>query len=127
MGVRLPRRHGDAVLARRGVSTDQANYNGQAEGDGLFREGTTPVWVFPPNAWGLFNVHGNVWEWCADWYGPYPDGDAVDPRGPASGRQRVLRGGSWRNPARFLRSAARNQMVPSGRDRDAGFRVCLIV
>ncbi len=82
------------------LSTDQANYNGQAEGDGLFREGTTPVWVFPPNAWGLFNVHGNVWEWCADWYGPYPDGDAVDPRGPATGRQRVLRGGSWRNPMR---------------------------
>ena len=110
------------------LTTDRANYDGKAGGGaGLFREGTTPVWVFPPNAWGLYDVHGNVWEWCADWYGPYPAGGAVDPQGPSSGRQRALRGGSWRNQARFLRSAARNQMPPSGRDRDGGFRVCLVV
>ena len=115
---------GDALL------TDHANYNGLAGGGGkpgLFREGTTPVWVFPPNAWGLYDVHGNVWEWCADWYGPYPEGDAADPQGPPSGKHRVLRGGSWRNQLRFLRSAARNHQAPAGRDRDAGFRVCLVV
>jgi formylglycine-generating enzyme required for sulfatase activity len=121
-GTTTPFWPGDALF------TDQANYNGKAEGDGgLFREGTTPVWVFPPNAWGLLDMHGNVWEWCADWYAPFPDGAGVDPQGPASGRNRVLRGGSWRNQTRFLRSAARNQAPPSGRDRDAGFRVCLVV
>ncbi|HVS37472.1 MAG TPA: formylglycine-generating enzyme family protein [Gemmataceae bacterium] len=115
---------GDALL------TDQANYDGQAgcnDAPGLFREGTTPVWVFPPNPWGLYDVHGNVWEWCADWYAPYAEGDATDPQGPPSGRSRVLRGGSWRNQLRFLRAAARNQLAPSGRDRDIGLRVCLTV
>ena len=110
------------------LSTAEANYNGAGEGDkGVFRDGTTPVWVFPPNPWGLYDMHGNLWEWCADWYGPYPATEVVDPQGPSSGRNRVLRGGSWRNQARFLRSAARNQLAPSGRDRDAGFRVCLFL
>jgi formylglycine-generating enzyme required for sulfatase activity len=109
-------------------SSTEANYNGAAEGDtGVFRDGTTPVWVFPANPWGLYDMHGNLWEWCADWYGPYPATEVVDPQGPSAGRNRVLRGGSWRNQSRFLRSAARNQLAPSGRDRDTGFRVCLFL
>jgi formylglycine-generating enzyme required for sulfatase activity len=110
------------------LSPAQSNYNGATEGSAnVFHDGTTPVWVFPPNPWGLYDMHGNLWEWCADWYGPYPAAEVVDPQGPRSGRNRVLRGGSWRNQARFLRSAARNQLAPTGRDRDAGFRVCLFL
>jgi formylglycine-generating enzyme required for sulfatase activity len=110
------------------LSPAQANYNSATpEGSGASRDGTTPVWSFPPNTWGLYDMHGNLWEWCLDWYGPYPDMEITDPQGPSSGKCRVLRGGSWRNHARFLRSAARNQLKPGGRDRDAGFRVCLFL
>jgi formylglycine-generating enzyme required for sulfatase activity len=105
------------------LSPAQANYNVPD----VPREGTTPVWSFPPNPWGLHDMHGNLWEWCRDWYGPYQEKEVEDPRGPSSGRLRLLRGGSWRSQDRFLRSAARNQLAPSGRDRDAGFRVCLFL
>ena len=69
---------------------------------------TNPVGVKPPNAWGLYDMHGNVWEWCADWHGPYPEGDSTDPQGPDAGEARVLRGGSWKNSPWECRSAYRH-------------------
>jgi formylglycine-generating enzyme required for sulfatase activity len=80
------------------ISTDQANYNGNyTYGDGKkgkYREKTTPVGSFPANAYGLFDTHGNLFEWCQDWLGDYPQNDVVDPQGPDAGQYRVLRGGS---------------------------------
>jgi formylglycine-generating enzyme required for sulfatase activity/serine/threonine protein kinase len=102
------------------ISTDQANYDGNytyADGrKGVYRKKTTPVGTFPANPWGLHDMHGNVWEWCADWYGPYHKEDLTDPKGIKSGDARVLRGGSWNFYPRRCRSACRTRRAPGYRD-----------
>jgi formylglycine-generating enzyme required for sulfatase activity len=82
-----------------------------------------PVGSFPPNAWGLHDMHGNVMEWCADWTGEYPLETATDPEGPATGSKRILRGGSWDAYARVARSANRLSQFPVIRTDTIGFRV----
>ena len=85
-----------------------------------------PVGSKLANAWDLYDVHGNVWEWCLDWYGPYPPEARTDPRGPDSGLGRVVRGGSFRRVPRYLRSAARGYAPPEATAEtvgDFGFRV----
>ncbi|MCB9913184.1 MAG: formylglycine-generating enzyme family protein [Planctomycetes bacterium] len=80
-----------------------------------------------PNAWGLYDMHGNVWEWCGDRYATsYPGGTVTDPLGPDSGSSRVNRGGSWYNAAYNCRSALRFNDLPSRRYSDLGFRVALV-
>jgi uncharacterized protein (TIGR02996 family) len=99
------------------ISPKQANYDGRwvyGKGkEGQYRMTTTRVDKFPPNAWGLYDMHGNVCEWCADWLGKYPRGRVVDPQGPKRGEKRVLRGGSWSDQASCLRSAVRHRNLPS--------------
>jgi len=75
------------------------------------------------NAWGLYDMHGNVWEWCSDWYGSYPSGSVVDPAGARSGTLRVLRGGCWRFNASYCRSANRGWDSPGDRGGNLGFRL----
>ena len=77
-----------------------------------------------PNAWGLYDMHGNVYEWCQDRHGDYPSGSVTDPTGPAVGSDRVLRGGGWDTPAEICRSAFRLWALPSNRFSIFGFRVC---
>jgi formylglycine-generating enzyme required for sulfatase activity len=79
-----------------------------------------------PNAWGLYDMHGNVWEWCRDWYADkLPGGEVTNPLGPPSGSVRVFRGGCWGNGAAFCRSAFRDDFVPGFPDFTVGFRLAL--
>jgi formylglycine-generating enzyme required for sulfatase activity len=113
------------------ISTDEANYNGKfTYGNGkkgVNREKTTPVGNFPANAWGLFDMHGNVQQWCQDWWEAYPKNDVTDPQGPEEGNERVMRGGSWNQSPQGCRSACRLGFEPSFRLDSCGFRVCFFV
>ena len=101
------------------VTKDDFNYGGQS---------TKPVGSYKPNAFGLYDMHGNVWEWCEDWYGPYPNGKVNDPLGSANGTHRILRGGRSGFAEWDSRSANRDNygVTPNGGFPDGGFRLVKI-
>jgi formylglycine-generating enzyme required for sulfatase activity len=90
---------------------------------GLAVDQPAPVKSYQPNAWGLYDMHGNVWEWCQDWYGEYTPGALVDPAGPESGSDKVRRGGSWFKYGYSCRSANRAYAHPASGFRTTGFRI----
>jgi formylglycine-generating enzyme required for sulfatase activity len=117
------------------LSPDLANYDGNhsyrngPKGD--YREKTTPVRTFPTNAFGLYDMHGNVWEWCEDhWHGDYEDtpidGSSWLRKGSNLDAARALRGGSWLRDPRWCRSASRSNIAAGSRYFNVGFRVCIV-
>ncbi|MDR3229736.1 MAG: formylglycine-generating enzyme family protein [Puniceicoccales bacterium] len=110
------------------LTTKQANYDGKLpynrNAKGEYRGTTMDVGSFPANAWGFHDMHGNVWEWCSDWYETSPAG-GDDPLGAASGDDRVFRGGALSSFAQSCRSALRFLLLPSISNGDLGFRLAL--
>ncbi|MBQ6616527.1 MAG: formylglycine-generating enzyme family protein [Thermoguttaceae bacterium] len=88
---------------------------------------STRVTKYPPNPWGIYDMHGNVSEWCQDWYGKYSDEHVTDPTGPSHGLGRIFRGGSWKNFAADCRSACRQGDIPEYQNEDIGFRCVGII
>jgi formylglycine-generating enzyme required for sulfatase activity len=109
------------------ITTNQANYNGKFpynnNAKGKYRHKIIPVGSFKPNAWGLYDMHGNVTEWCWDLYDNYSSEAQTDPEGAVSSRFQVGRGGSWDNDGRDLRSARRGWYYPFNRGNSHGFRL----
>ncbi len=109
------------------LGPEYANYQGDYPlsgcAKGVFRGKTVPVASLRPNAWDIFDMHGNVAEWCQDRYGPYPPDPVTDPGGSGVGDSRVIRGGAWRNGARLCRSAARTKGPPGVKSGMLGFRL----
>src|SRR5439155_14115214 len=123
----------NAFYLGRALRSGQANFDGQYEYDasvgtisntnGIYLSQTTAVGSYAANGWGLYDMIGNVEEWCQDWLGNYPVGSVTDPQGAVTGSSRVVRGGDWCTIAGYCRSAFRDYAYPGGRYSNFGFRV----
>lgn len=137
MGCRLPTEAEWEYACRAGtttpfntgenIKTSQANYNGnfpyKGNSKGKYLKKSVPVGSYEPNAWGLYDMHGNVYEWCSDWYGQYAPVEETDPQGAATGKYKIYRGGGWNFLARICRSGYRDYFFPERCDLHIGFRL----
>ena len=137
MDCRLPTEAQWEYACRAGVSTsfnlgniltpDRANFNGNYPHNYYLenknRKKPLPVGSFLPSLWGLYDMHGNLWEWCNDWYGKYSLSSQVNPKGAINGSMRVVRGGSWQSFAPDCRAACRNRSGPGLLKNNIGFRL----
>ncbi len=124
---RAPFLFGNALSSREANFDGEHPYGGAPVGEALGRP--VPVYSGPPNVLGLYDMHGNVWEWCADWYDAsyFEQSPRCDPTGPPGGSSRIVRGGSWNSWGKGCRAAHRGMDTPSEADNTVGFRVVLEV
>ncbi|MBK8815872.1 MAG: formylglycine-generating enzyme family protein [Methylococcaceae bacterium] len=120
-GTQTPFYFGDQIDFNQVNFNSDYPYNNSKKSE--YRNQTVSVKSLPPNMWGMYEMHGNVWEWCNDWYGRYQTGTVTDPKGPNSGGRRVLRGGSWNRYGIACRSAFRFEASPEKDVGNAGFRL----
>jgi formylglycine-generating enzyme required for sulfatase activity len=139
MGCRLPTEAEWEYACRAGttatfytgdnLTTSDANYDGtfpyNNNAKGEFRGKTLPVGSFKQNAFGLYDMYGNVWEWCNDWYGDYVTEPQTEPKGPETGVSKVQRGGCWGTRGPRMRSATRDDAILNGSNNRIGFRVAM--
>ena len=128
MGCRLPTEAEWEYACRAGSTADfntgkkptntQANYKTKPT-----RARITAVGSFAANAWGLYDMHGNAWEWCSDWFRNYPSSPQTNPIGPSEGEYRIYRGGSWKSEWHSCRAWYRNKSAPGYSDNSIGFRL----
>jgi formylglycine-generating enzyme required for sulfatase activity len=137
MGCRLPTEAEWEYACRAGTTSPfntgsclsrwQANYNGDNPystcARGTYLQKTMPVGSYAPNAWGLYDMHGNVYEWCSDWYGDYSKFEHFNSNGPTKGTFKIIRSGFWGSDGKYSRSANRNSSSPSNRSNNIGFRL----
>ena len=122
-GYRLPTEAEWEHACRAGTSTAYSYGDNLSKSDAnIYGASIKAVGSYKPNAFGLYDMHGNVWEWCEDWYGNYPEGAVMDPKGPSKGEDRVLRGGSL-DPFDSARSSNRYYLSPTDRNFRYGFRL----
>ena len=123
-GYRLPSEAEWEYACRAGTTTAYSCGDNLKKSDAnIDGDSIKAVGSYRPNAFGLYDMHGNVWEWCNDWYGSLQDGEVTDPKGAATGISRVLRGGSFNNNESKARSSNRNNNTPTNRGTDLGFRL----
>ncbi len=126
--VRLPTATEWECACRAGTTTWHYVGDGQLKMAAWFNSNaggaTHPVGQLLPNAWGLYDMTGNVWQWCSDWWGHYSPEQLIDPIAPAGNVSRVYRGGSWGGPGGFCWTNSRSGNVPATRENFVGFRVC---
>ena len=131
LNLRLPTEAEWEYAARGGKSSHGTLYSGSDDADAVAwhqdnaNNRLHPVGSLQPNELGMYDMSGNVWEWCSDWYGSYSAEAQNDPQGPTSGQQKVIRGGSFSYEAAFSRITQRNRVIPNAQSFSLGFRVAM--